>query len=179
MLRIKRVANQQRIIGIEGLACLNRLIPKRLNMDLVSFSTTAYLGPHENPAAIWIRHDCQAFNPGFRYRLQPHRLPDTGRRRVVNTLRLGDLLTARLGAMVRSVPHAHDQLLLLASFEGIRDVEAEGVIAAAMLAEFRAVQPHGRFPIDCTEVKQDTLAVPLLRHSEAAAIPQPLSALHD
>ena len=68
---------------------------------------------------------------GRRHRLHPHRLPDAGRARVPDGVRLLQpvLLPAGLGQVQGIVLRPHDQLLQAAS-EHLRHVRAEGRVAA-------------------------------------------------
>jgi len=70
------------------------------------------------------------------------------------------LLAVRLCAVAGWIEHADDQLMLVAGLERIRDVEAEGVVAAAMRAYRLPVDEDAGFPIDRAKVQPQPLALP-------------------
>ena len=104
---------------------------------------------------------CRSAMCAARHRLQPHRLPDAGGGRVPDAAGLAHLLAARLRAGVGRVPDRHDHLLLAAGLERVGDVEAEGVVAAAVLADLLAVDPDRRLPVHRAEVQQHAPALPV------------------
>src|SRR5262249_15321704 len=110
------------------------------------------------------------------------RLPDPGRRCVIDAARLEDLLAPGLRSRAGRVPDADDQLLLrvLAGLQGVGDVEAESIVTAPVRAERLAVDTHGCLPVDRTEVQPHPTAGarPAPRHLEGPAIPQAIAVLH-
>src|SRR5262249_28349004 len=126
-----------------------------------SVSRFSHLRGHAHLALLHIGDDLQVLNIRLMhgYRLQPYRLPDAGRRRVIDALRFANLFAAWLRAGVGWVVDTDDDLLLAVLFKRVGDVEAEGVVAAVMRTELLAVDPNCRFPIDRAEVQQRALAV--------------------
>src|ERR1039458_7391258 len=87
----------------------------------------------------------QIVNANFRHRLEPDRLPDARSGRVKNSLGLARLLAARLVAL-GGVKNRHANFFLARPFQTVGDVEAEGIIAAAMLPDLMTVDEDARVP---------------------------------
>ena len=74
-------------------------------------------------------------------------------------MRIGNLLSAGL-SLRGVVDDFDDQLLRPVAFQRLGDIEAERVVAAFVRTEFLSVEVDGRFVIDGSEMKQDSLAAP-------------------
>ena len=97
-----------------------------------------------------------------RHRLQPDALPDAGRARVPDVVRLGlpVLLAARLTGVQWPVLGPHDEKGVLAvARQRPRDIEREGDVPALVLPHEPAVDPHARPVVDRAEVQQDPLSL--------------------
>src|SRR5216683_4052378 len=114
----------------------------------------------------------------LRHRLKPNGLPDAGGRRVPNAFGIGDLLAARLRALVGGVVDADYQFLLALFRQRVGDIETKTVVPALVDAEFLAVDPDGSVPIHSTEVEKNSLAGPSFRHGEGAAVPKAVGVFH-
>ena len=104
-------------------------------------------------AAVDVRHNLERFDPLRRHRFEPCGLPDAGYRRVHDALRLEHLLAPRLVARVGRIRYRDDEFIL-AFLQCVGDVERKRIVAARVLADFLAVDPHGALPIDGAEVEQ-------------------------
>ena len=93
-----------------------------------------------------------------RYRLQPDRLPDAGRRRVPEAVRLERLLAAVLPAGVRRVIDHDDERIILFT-HNICDVRKKRIISACMRADARAVDIYAAFPVHRAKMQQTAFAV--------------------
>src|SRR5439155_24181173 len=102
---------------------------------------------------------------------QQDRLPDAGGCGVEEAAGLADLLAAGLRAAVHGVVGGDDQLLRALLDERVGDVHAERVVAALVRGELLAVDEDRAFPVDGSEMEQETLAGPAFRDAERAAIP--------
>ena len=107
-----------------------------------------------------------------RHRLHPDRLPDAGRARVPDRVRLElpVLLAARLGEVVRVVLGAHDDLACARRRTRSRDVERERRVAA-LVSPTAAVDPDGRAVVDGAEVEDQSLLARSRRELDRASIP--------
>ena len=98
-----------------------------------------------------------ALHVGLGNALHPHRLPDSARARVPDTVRmkLPILLAARLGEVVRVVfgPQRND--LSPAGAQRVGDVEREGGVPSLVLTDVFAVDPHTGQIVDRAEMEQD------------------------
>ena len=130
-------------------------------------------------ARVQVRNDLERLDVTRGHRLEPHRLPDAGGRGVIDAARPEDLFAARLRAGVGRVPDADDQLLLAFLFQGFTNIEAEAVVATLVFAQFLAVNPNRRLPIDRAEMEQEALPLPSLGHGKQAPIPEAVAVLHD
>ena len=108
------------------------------------------------------------------HRLQPHRLPDAGDGAVPDGVRVQHLLSARLLTAVGGIPDAHDELLRTIAVHGVGDVEGEGVVAAAMLADPGTVHPDGGVPVHRAEMQQQPAFARDRGRREAAVVPEAL-----
>ena len=112
-----------------------------------------------------------------RDRLHPHRLPDTGGRRVPDAARVQALLADRRVLAVRGVRRvvdADDQFLGAAGLQRVGDVGAELVVATLVFGDLGAVDVHRRAPVDRAEVQLEVLAgadPPVGGDGEGAPVP--------
>ena len=115
-----------------------------------------------------------------RHGLHPDGLPDPRDRRVPDAARVELLLAPRLLAGVRRVGDRQDQLIrgiapgARSVAQERRDVEGERVGSPGVRPDQAAVDPERALVVDRPEVEQDALAVPVPRHGEGAAIPEPV-----
>ncbi len=121
-------------------------------------------------AAVDVGHRAHVGDMELRHRFEPHRLPDSADRGIPDARGVENLLAARLDARARRVENLDDELVRAVLQIG-GDVEAEGVEAAFVRADDRAVDTHRRLIIDRAEVEHDILAAPAGGDGEAAAIP--------
>ena len=96
-------------------------------------------------AAVDVGNHSQFVDVRLSDRLEPHGLPDSGRRRVKNSVGLERLLAVRLAPFDR-VPRAHDQFLRPGRLERVGDVASEAVVTAGMGADFDAIDENMASP---------------------------------
>ena len=115
---------------------------------------------HDEPqhARVDVGRHAQLLDARGGHGLQPHGLPDAGDRRVPDALRLGHLLAARLPELVGRVVDGDRQLLLRVGAQRLGDVDAERVVAAAMIGDLASVHEHGAVPVARAHVQQQALA---------------------
>jgi len=117
------------------------------------------------------RHS-RATKIGLRHRLQPHRLPNPRRPRVVTAVRgIQPALLARgLNEAARVVLSAYRDHVV-ARLQEIGNVKGERRVSASVLSHRLAVHPHLRLVVHRPEVQQHPLRLPLLRQAELAPVP--------
>ncbi len=125
-------------------------------------------------AGVHVGGDFQVGNVGGIDRLEPYGLPDAAGWRVPDAVRLANLFAAGLGVGIGWVPGGDDQFVLGGRVDRVGDIEAEGIIAAAVPAHFAAVDEHYCLVVHRAEMEQDSLALPLGGQFERAPIPDSL-----
>src|ERR1035441_7460347 len=123
-----------------------------------------------NPNSIWYTAVSGIWQT---VRLQPDGLPDAGYRGIPDAVGIQHLFAARLRPGVAGVPYGHDNFFGCFALQRGRDVERERVIAAFVLPDGLAVDPHFGAPVHGPEMQKQPLAFQA-RRGERAAIPQPL-----
>ena len=126
-----------------------------------------------------VRRQLKSFDTGFGHRLEPHRLPDSGRRRVADPAGRVALLADREGLDVGAVLGPDGQLLRPRRPQHVGDVRAERRVAAFVRRDELVVDPHLRRLVDGAEVQEDPLAGPIGRDLDQAPVPEDLVASAD
>ena len=111
--------------------------------------------------ALEVRRPAERADRGRGHALEPDGLPDPGRARVPDRVRLEQpvLLAARLGEVVRIVVGAHDdRRRRRGRASAVGDVDRERRVAALVPPDERAVDPDRRRVVDRAEVEQQPLA---------------------
>jgi hypothetical protein len=131
--------------------------------------------------------DGQVVDSQGRDRLEPDRLPDAGAAVVVDPLRAtadGLLPPGLMGILAVLHPH-HQAIALTGGADRVvvrfacgaqvgGDVQGEGDVAPAVVADLLAVDPHRRPEIDGAEVEQDVVRVPGGGDGEVPGVPDHL-----
>lgn len=117
----------------------------------------------------------QRFDPDRRRHLQPDRLPDAGGALVPDTVRLGApiLLAAGLLGIVRIILGPDHNPMFGARSERIGDIEREGRLTAAVLADPHAINPDDRRVIDRAEAEPEPLPRRQPGRFEGTRVPEP------
>ena len=115
----------------------------------------------------------------LRHVLHPHRLPDPRHARVEAPLRLEALLAARVHEILRRVPRADRQLVLLVR-DVVRDIERERQISALVrhVRHLAVSDEDLRAEVDRAEVQEDALAG-TLPDVDRARVPEELVGLQE
>lgn len=95
---------------------------------------------------------------------------------IEDAARLANLLASGLRATVGGIGHSDDQLVRLAVFDDVGDVERERIRSTFVLAEELAVDKHPRLPIDSLEVEEGPAG--LRSRRDLAAIPNGCTLRH-
>ena len=111
-------------------------------------------------------------------RLQPYSLPDTGYRGIPNTFRSVHLFATGLRSSVRRVPHFHHQGIITFGSQSRSYVERERSESSGMASNFNTIHPYICFPIDSTEMQQNSFAFPSRWHVETPLINHFLLLIH-
>ncbi|CAM5689836.1 hypothetical protein SALBM217S_03990 [Streptomyces griseoloalbus] len=106
--------------------------------------------------------------------LHPHGLPDAGGLGVEDAAGVGGLLAHGLVGAA-GVGDGDDDLLLAPALEGVGDVGGEGVVAAGVFGDLRAVDVDGGLVVDGAEVELEPVLaaladLPALRHVHELAV---------
>ena len=109
-----------------------------------------------------------------RHRLEPYRLPDAARRRVIDAGRRSRyLLPDRLVGPPDRIEEADHELVRPTAVQEPRDVEREGVVVAAMRCREPAVDVDVGLPADRAEVQDHASRAPGSRDRERSPVPPP------
>ena len=152
---------------------------KRLGDDAQTADRRGCRRREDHPVAAQIGPQIEVIDMRRAHGLEPHRLPDPARRRVIDRVRrAGDLLADRLAGAADRIDVADHQLVRPALSDQVRDVEGERVIVAAMGPGEAPVDVHASSPADGAEVQQQMPPGPAARHRERAPVPaRPVLAL--
>ena len=93
-------------------------------------------------------------------RLQPYGLPDSGDRRIPDSLRVGHLLSTGLVAFIARVPYTHHQLMRTFAIQIGSDIQGKRGKASRVGTDQDIIHEHVRFPIHGAEVQQDIFSFP-------------------
>src|SRR5262249_6381175 len=126
-------------------------------------------------AAVEIGIEAKACHVPGRHRFQPHGLPNARDLRVPDAPRPLDLFASRLFTGVSWIANRDDQIVTgPTGCERIGDVQREGIVAAPVASQGRAVDDGFGVPVHRAKVEQDASSVRRLRRVEGPVIPEPL-----
>src|SRR5687767_729394 len=120
---------------------------------------------------VWRPHE--AADTLGRYGLDPHRLPDSGRSRIPDLMRLLEpvLLASRLFQIMWIVESANHDLEAIGADDRFSDVGAERCVTALVRRDQLTIRPHGRVVVHGAEVQQRAFAPHTPVELEAGAVP--------
>ena len=164
------VCNGQNDIG--PFCTADGLAVAEFNPHLISCLQVVGIYVDAEGGLVYIGHGQIGKHSSFGDGFHPHRLPDTGNRRIPDGTRMSHLFSAGLPALVRGVQHFHLQVLRSAIFEQIRNVKGERGVTSGMDAGLLPVHPDIGLPVHGTEVQQHALPLPLSGNGKAALVPK-------